>query len=112
MSRRLNERGHEVLSDKSVEAPLSWRKPPSLEDTVRNMLRQQLSQIGVSKGHETFEEADDFDIEGEPELTSAYEENFDHEKNLIADVEAHYKKRRKSNVAASAKPEKPTDPVA
>lgn len=71
----LNERGHEVPDDTPVAMPVGFRKPESLQDQIRRLVRNELSARAMDQGLETFEEADDFDVEDDNhgEFTSKHE---------------------------------------
>lgn len=59
-------------------APVGLKKPMSLEEIVKMHLTdpQTLNRMR-SNEHETFEDADDFDIGDDYDRTTPYEENFD-----------------------------------
>lgn len=63
-----------------VAIPISFRRPPSIEEMIQKYVRTELS-IRAAQQHqaETFEEADDFDVDDDPELRSPYEITADHE---------------------------------
>lgn len=46
--------------------------PLSLREEMQRYIRQQVSQMAEQQRMETFEEADDFEVEEEPDLTSPY----------------------------------------
>lgn len=74
----LNVRGHEVPDPTVLEPPLGYVPGPDLMEQMRAMVRRELSAIAEENAHETFEEADDFDIEDDPvDYTSPYELYFD-----------------------------------
>lgn len=56
-----------------IEVPLHLRRPFSLQEEMRRMIREEMSRAAVSKGAESFEEADDFDVDDDEELKSEYE---------------------------------------
>jgi len=56
-----------------VALPAGVGRPESLQDTIRRMVRNELSQHAALQGHETFEEANDFADDSEDELISQYE---------------------------------------
>lgn len=59
-----------------VELPLGHHKPESLEDTMKRFVRDYVGQVfAEQQGMETFEEADDFDVDdpGEEQLFSQYD---------------------------------------
>lgn len=74
----LNVRGHEVPDPTVVEPPLGYIHQPDVMEQMRRMVRQELSRIADAQEFETFEEADDFEIDDDPvDYTSPYEEFFD-----------------------------------
>lgn len=61
-----------------VAPPVGYERPPSMIDTVRNMIRsEQLRREVEAAGFETFQEADDFDVGDDYDPSSPYEETFD-----------------------------------
>lgn len=65
MRSRYDERGREIPDPTPVEIPLGFRKPESLTDQIRRLIRTQLSAVAVAEGHESFREANDFDVDEE-----------------------------------------------
>lgn len=61
----LNERGHEVPDPTPMALPVGVKRPLSLREQIQRFVREELSAVSAQQGHETFEEADDFDIEDE-----------------------------------------------
>ena len=76
---RLNEHGHEILDPQPVARPLNWNAPEPLESMIRRYIRTELSRHAADEGHETFEEADDFDVDDDFDPTSPWELNYDQE---------------------------------
>lgn len=74
---RLNDKGHELLDDTPMAIPLRGYRPESLQDQIRRMVRHQLSEHAAARGAETFEEADDFDVDDDFDPHSPWELNFD-----------------------------------
>lgn len=72
---KYDEHGNEIPDQTPVEVPLSFKKPLTLAEEVRRMVRNELSQVAENQGAETFEEADDFDVEDDDDLAfmSPYE---------------------------------------
>lgn len=58
----INEKGEEVPDPNPVEINLTPDQPPTPEMMVQDAIRTVLSQKAASKGQETFEEANDFDV--------------------------------------------------
>lgn len=74
----LNVRGHEVPDPTVLEPPLGYIQQPDLMEMTRRMIRHEISRAAQDLEMETFDEADDFDIEDDPvDYTSPYEEFFD-----------------------------------
>lgn len=68
----LDENGHEVVSDQPRSAPVRIRAR-SYYDSMRDFIRQEVSRQAQQQGHESFEEADDFDVGDDYEPSSKYE---------------------------------------
>lgn len=74
----LNVMGHEVPDPTIVEPPLGYIQQPDLMEQMRRMVRSELSRIADLQEMETFEEADDFDIDEDPvDYSTPYEIYFD-----------------------------------
>lgn len=62
---QLNEDGHELLNPVPVNVNIDLEKPLSLKEQIQRLMRNELSLQADLQGHETFEEANDFDVEDE-----------------------------------------------
>lgn len=60
---KYDELGREIPDPTPVEMPVGFRHPPSLNDEIQRLIRNELSQAAAAQGAETFEEADDFDVD-------------------------------------------------
>lgn len=71
--------GRELLDPVPMSPPVGYKKQPSMFDTIRGMVRSaRLAEEAEAAGMETFEEADDFDIEDDPpDPSTPYETRFD-----------------------------------
>lgn len=69
----LDKHGHEVPDPTPVEVPLHLRRPASIQDDIKRMVREELSRAAADAGEETFEEADDFSVDDDPDPFSQYE---------------------------------------
>lgn len=69
----LNEHGHEVPDPRPVARPLHVDVPETLAEMIQRMVRSQVSRQAEAVGFETFEDADDFDVGDDEELSSPYE---------------------------------------
>lgn len=65
---------HQQVPDKTpVEVPLGCGHAESLDEKIQRLTRTHVSQHFASQGAETFEEANDFDIDEDPDPISQYE---------------------------------------
>lgn len=70
--------GREIPNSTPMEPPIGYKKQPSIFDQVRAMVRSdKLKQEAINAGMETFEEADDFDLDEDEDPHSKYENEFD-----------------------------------
>lgn len=58
-----DEYGREIPDPRPVEIPDNYKRPPTLREQIQQAIRQEFSRVAAQHGAETFEEADDFDIE-------------------------------------------------
>lgn len=66
--------GAEMPDATPVAPPVGYKRQPTMVDIVRDMIRsEKLRQEVEAAGAETFEEADDFDVDDEMYPTSPYE---------------------------------------
>lgn len=74
-----NEKGEELLNPTPLELPVGFKRPQSLQERMRYLLRsEELKRALESAGEETFEEADDFDVEEQDPLEGTpYEDDFE-----------------------------------
>lgn len=75
---RLDENGWEILDPAPLAIPGNVRIPETLAQTVQRLVRTSVSAYAASRGAETFEEAEDFDVDDEFDPTTPYEVFFDH----------------------------------
>lgn len=71
--------GLEIPDPTPVAIPAGFKKPDSLQDLVRRFVAVQMSAAAVDQGMESFEEANDFDVD-EPDFEdrpTKYEEMAD-----------------------------------
>lgn len=101
---RFDERGRELPDDTPVEAPLHWRRPPSLREMIQQHIRTEMSRQAMDSGFESFEDADDFDVpDPDPDPLSVYE---------LREMQEEMPRARLSQEepAAPAKPAAPAEP--
>lgn len=76
---RLDELGREIPDGSPLTIPSGFRRPPTLEEQIHRLLfRQRLNDAAALQGKESFEDANDFDIEDDPvDPNTPYEPFFD-----------------------------------
>lgn len=113
-----DERGREIPDPTPLEMPLGMRKPESMEDMIRRFVRQEASRVAQAEGMESFEEADDFEVEDDdlsdaptqymvPEVGPDGPESLDGIKSL--DPEEENNKQAKVEVKKQTSTEEPDD---
>lgn len=66
--------GQEIPDPVPVAPPLGYVKQPSMVEHIRQMIRSEKLRLEAEQaGMESFEEADDFEVEDDPEAFSPYE---------------------------------------
>lgn len=66
----------EVLDLTPVAIPLKYTRMSQHNETIRQLIRSELSRVADAKGYESFEEADDFNVE-DLDPSSPYENEFE-----------------------------------
>lgn len=105
---------YEAPDPTPMQLPVGFKRPESLEDTMRRLVRSTLSAAADAAGSETFEESEDFDVDDEVDPRTPYEEFFDPGLgvNLTADEirrnEAVYAARTAERYPPSATPSDPS----
>lgn len=82
----------EHLDQTPVEIPVGVIRPESLESIMARMINERFSQMAEENGMETFEEADDFDIDDELPKTPYELTELDPEEPFYPDAKKEYNK--------------------
>lgn len=108
----IDEDGREVLDPTPMEPPLGWKRQPSLAEQIRDMVRsEQLRAAAEAQGMETFEEADDFEVDDDYDPSTPFENDFDPPiKEMIKDVERE-RANKKETVRQDPQPKPPGEKV-
>lgn len=70
--------GHEVPDPRPLTLPSGFKRPETLAEQVQRLVRNHLSRIAEESGAESFEEAEDFDVDDDPsDPATPYEAVFD-----------------------------------
>lgn len=70
---KFDDRGRELPDSTPLAVPLNWKRPPSLQEMIKQHIRTEMSLSAQDQGMESFEEADDFDVDEDPDPLSQYE---------------------------------------
>lgn len=70
---KYNERGEELPDDTPIELPVRFKRPPSLQEQIKAMVRTEYSRVAEENGFESFEESDDFEVDDDNEIRSVHE---------------------------------------
>lgn len=62
---KYNDKGEELMDPTPVALPMTFRRPESIGDMMKRLIKNHLSRAAEAESKESFDEADDFDIEGE-----------------------------------------------
>lgn len=65
---KFDQAGRELPDPRPLEVPAGYKKPESLTEKIRRMVRTDVSEWASQRGAETFEEANDFEIEEDDAL--------------------------------------------
>lgn len=78
-TRQLDANGHEILNEIPLEPPVGYKRTPSLAEQIKAMIRsERLREALDNPDAESFDEADDFDVEDDPiDPSTPYEAVFD-----------------------------------
>lgn len=75
---KLTDQGEEILDPTPVQIPIELRKSESMDERIRRIIQHSASVAAQAQGLETFDEADDFDIDDDPiDPSTPWEKDFD-----------------------------------
>lgn len=75
----LDNNGREILDQTPRAIPLRALRNRNRTEDLRALVRQEMSRLAQEQGHESFEEADDFEVGDDFDPDSPYELGFDPE---------------------------------
>lgn len=102
---QFNHKGHEILDKTPVAQPLGFKRPLPVADLVRKMVVRELSRAATKSGMESFQEADDFDVDDDPELKSKYELDADQENQKFIPEQPNTDRRKKKDPEPDPEPD-------
>lgn len=93
--------GSEKLDPTPIAPPIGYQRQVPLHLQIREMVRSEaLRQAAEAAGAETFEEADDFEVDDDYDPTTPYENDFD---PALKDVREDIENERKTRSQAKEK---------
>lgn len=69
-----NELGQEMPDPTPIAVPAHFKRPPSLQEQIKSLIRNELSQRASEADEESFEEADDFELDDDADLPHSMHE--------------------------------------
>lgn len=102
----LDDKGREIPDPVPMGIPVGLKRPPTLQEQIKAMVRTQLSQQMQQQGYETFEEAEDFDVDDDFDPKSPWEHDFEAEAK-VKEFVSHEKQKKSRKSADSSPVEKP-----
>lgn len=94
--------GRELCDPTPMEPPLGYNPQPSLAEQMRMMIESERLRLAAeAAGYETFEEADDFDMEEDPFPRSPHEDEFS---NPLSARELRKRQKEAETAASHPKP--------
>lgn len=97
---------YETLDNTPMAIPVGFKRPPSLQEQIRGLIRHERYQQLVNDGSiESLEEADDFDIDDDGDPPSRWEHEADETdfRQLIRQEEKNEQRRAARKKAMSKK---------
>lgn len=70
---KYNMSGHEIMDNTPIAVPTRFRRSLTLQEQIQLMIKRDMSRLAQQNGYETYEEADDFDVDDDPEMKSPYQ---------------------------------------
>lgn len=58
-----DQKGREIPDPTPLAIPAGLKKPESMQDMIRRFVRIEASRIAQAEGYESFDEADDFEVD-------------------------------------------------
>lgn len=116
LKRLFDENWGEVGDPTPVEVPLNFRPPPTIQEQIKRFVRTELSRQAAEKGHETFDEANDFGQDEEDdvlprsahEFTELEEERLNEALQFGEQERVKHERASKEN-ASGSKEKRPSD---
>lgn len=103
----LDDLGREIPDPRPMQPPVGYKKQPSMFELIREATAREVALYAAGREPETFEEADDFDVDDDVDPHSPWENDFD---PPWSEVKQAIQAER-DRVAAQSPPEpKPTVP--
>lgn len=97
----IDDLGREIPDPRPMQPPIGYKKQPSMFDLVRDAVRREHALYAANREPETFEDAEDFDVDDDFDPQSPWENEFD---PPWSEVRAAIEEERKKAAAAPPAP--------
>lgn len=108
----MDDQGREVPDPIPLEPPVGYFRQPSLAEQIREMVRSEKLRLEAeAAGYESFEEADDFDVEDDDSFdpSTPYENDFDPSAREIVEEVRKAREPKKETVRQDPQPKAPVE---
>jgi len=106
----LDEEGREIMDPTPIAPPVGYKRQPSMVEIVRDMIKSERLRLEAEHaGMESFEEADDFEVD-DYDPSSPYEEHF--EPTPLPELRKKVAAAKSKAAAQKANPPPPRTPPA
>lgn len=105
--------GREIPDPTPIDVPLNWKRPQPLNEIIKQLIRTEMSRQAQESGHETFEEADDFEVDDDPIPLSEHELDDDQQQasfQAFAEALEVVQQKLKPEAPSPSLHAKPTEP--
>jgi len=113
---KLDHDGSEHVDPVPMAVPVGFRRPPTLAEQVQRLVRGEMSRRAELEGKESFEEANDFDVDDDQIIESPWEDRADNDERdgmVMASMGVHAPpppKPPKNQTKAPARPPEASPP--
>lgn len=100
----LDSLGREIPDPVPLAPPVGYKRSPTLQEQIKRMVQsERLAQLAQESGHETFAEAEDFDVGDDYDPRSPWEDEFEGEPVLNEIREEVAKKKAEAEAVEANK---------
>lgn len=110
--KKYNDKGEEIMDPTPCEVPTGFHRPPSLQERIKMLVRSENLRLAAeAAGNETFEEANDFDIDDELDRSIPFEDGSPYEEKTLGDFDQEIVMEQKLRAKRATPPSQPAPAV-